>query len=87
MSVAMPSFHHTPSSFQVGSCGHCWSCTTHGEGGTHPRGTCVNRRIDLAFRMPEVSNGSGLASECSQRRPSALPPMHPSGDVRVYGIP
>ena len=37
--------------------------------------------------MPGVLNGSGLASECLQRRPGALAPVHPSGNVRVYWIP
>ena len=69
---------------------YCRSCATRSK--VQVRGPTavalgVNRRNDSIFRMQgKVSNGRGLASECSRRRPSALQPVRASGNVHGYDI-
>ena len=84
MLVAVPSVHHTLPCFRWARVWLLLELRYSQQGWDSP---WVNRHNDLVFRMLEVSNGSGLASECSRSQPSALPPIHPSGNVHVYDIP
>ena len=85
MLVAVPSVHHTPPVPSGLAYNYCWSYSPHGGGGTHHRGTRVNRHNDLVFRMPEkVSNRSRWLGREMFTTPTECASAHPSKWKRAH---